>query len=91
MNEGRRYKRGREGQMIQIKMGSLAVMNEGRMGHWICRRQLTRTSISKIDDHIFILVDTFLKFYISCTISFVQDPKSDTEKNKYRQSELSNL
>ena len=46
--------------MIQIKMGSLAEMNEGRMGHWICRRQLTRTSISKIDDYIFILVDTFL-------------------------------
>lgn len=46
--------------MIQIKMGSLAEMNEGRMGHWICRRQLTRTSISKIDDYILILVDTFL-------------------------------
>lgn len=60
MNEGRRYRRGREGQMIQIKMGSLAEMNEGRMGHWICRRQLTRTSISKIDDYILILVDTFL-------------------------------
>lgn len=60
MNEGRRYRRGRERKMIQIKMGSLAEMNEGRMGHWICRRQLTRTCISKIDDYILILVDTFL-------------------------------